>query len=114
MSSASHACAHGRQKPYPHTAQSVDCDTAERQISAAMARLRPKPRSLSRRKIALNSAEFSSLKEVRNKPPQRTIPDEHRDRLHAAGYVREVAQHVGNVSALTLTGAGIRRLDAGE
>jgi len=45
---------------------------------------------------------------------QRTIPDAHRDRLIEAGYVREVLQHSGNVSALALTGAGIKRLEAGE
>jgi hypothetical protein len=45
---------------------------------------------------------------------QRTIPDEHRDRLIAAGYVREVVRHWGSVGALALTGAGIRRLEAGK
>lgn len=79
-----------------------------------MARLRSRPRSLSRRKIALSSAEFACLKELRNKPPQRTIPDDYRDRLLAAGYVREVAIHVGSICALALTGAGIKRLESGE
>jgi hypothetical protein len=45
---------------------------------------------------------------------QRTIPDEHRDRLIAAGYVREVVRHSSGGSALALTGAGIRRLESGE
>ena len=45
---------------------------------------------------------------------QRTIPDEHRDRLIAVGYIREVVRHSGAVSALALTGAGLRRLEAGK
>ncbi len=45
---------------------------------------------------------------------QRTIPDEHRDHLIAAGYVREVVGHSGAVSVLVLTGAGIKRLEAGK
>ena len=79
-----------------------------------MAKLRSQLRSLSRRKAALTSAEFASLKDLANRPMQRTIPDEHRDRLIAAGYVREVVRHSGSISALALTGAGIRRLESGE
>jgi len=79
-----------------------------------MAKLRTQVRSLSRRKAALTSAEFASLVHVAERPMQRTIPDAHRDRLIEAGYVREVLQHSGNVSALALTGAGIKRLEAGE
>ena len=79
-----------------------------------MAKLRSQLRSLSRRKAALTSAEFVSLKDVAERPMQRTIPDEHRDRLIAAGYVREVVHHSGNLSALALTGAGIRRLETAE
>ena len=79
-----------------------------------MAKLRPQLRSLSRRKAALTSAEFASLKHVAERPMQRTIPDAHRDRLIEARYVREVVRHAGNVSALALTGAGIRRLESGE
>ncbi|HTT49321.1 MAG TPA: hypothetical protein VMG39_15135 [Pseudolabrys sp.] len=79
-----------------------------------MAKLRAQLRSLSRRKAALTGAEFASLKEVGNRPMQRTIPAAHRDRLIAAGYVREVVRHSGDVSALALTGAGIRRLESGE
>jgi hypothetical protein len=45
---------------------------------------------------------------------QRPIPDEHRDRLIAAGYIREVVRYSGAVSALVLTGAGIRRLESGK
>ena len=75
-----------------------------------MARLRP----LSVRKAPLTSEEFASLKEVGTKPMQRTISDEHRDRLIAAGYIREVVRRSGGVSALALTGAGIRRLEAGK
>ena len=45
---------------------------------------------------------------------RRTIPDEHRDRLIAAGYIRELVPNLGGASALALTGAGIRRLEAGK
>ena len=31
---------------------------------------------------------------------QRTIPDEHRDRLVAAGYIREVVRHSGVLALL--------------
>ena len=79
-----------------------------------MAKLRPQLRSLSRRKPALTSAEFASLKDLANRPMQRTIPDEHRDRLLAAGYVRKVVRHSGGMSTLALTGAGIKRLESGE
>ncbi len=79
-----------------------------------MAKLRSQLRSLSRRKAALTSAEFASLKDLANRPMQRTIPDEHRDRLIEAGYIREVVRHSGTLSALALTGAGIKRLEAGE
>ena len=60
------------------------------------------------------SEEFASLKEVDTRPMHRTIPDEHGDRLIAAGYIREVVDHSGNVSARALTGAGIRHLEAGK
>jgi len=79
-----------------------------------MTKLRSQLRSLSKRKTALTSAEFASLKDLANRPMQRTIPDEHRDRLIAAGYIREVVRHSGTVNALALTGAGIRRLESGE
>ena len=46
--------------------------------------------------------------------PQRTIPDEHWDRLIAAGYVREVVGHSASGSAPALTGAGLRRLESGK
>jgi hypothetical protein len=62
----------------------------------------------------LTSEEFSSLKELGNRPIHRTIPDEHRDRLIEAGFIREVVRHSGNVSALALTGRGLRRLDLGK
>jgi len=45
---------------------------------------------------------------------QVTIPDGHRDRLIAAGYVREVLPRFGTISTLALTGAGIRRLESGQ
>ena len=42
---------------------------------------------------------------------QRTIPDEHRERLVNAGYVREVVRK-DEVVSLALTGRGLRRLQA--
>jgi hypothetical protein len=45
---------------------------------------------------------------------ERTIPDGHRDRLIAAGYIREVVRHSGGVNALALTGRGLRRLESGK
>lgn len=65
-------------------------------------------------KILLTREEFASLKEVANKPMQRTIPDQHRDRLIAVGYVREIKSRAGGISALALTGAGIARLASGK
>ena len=44
---------------------------------------------------------------------QRTIPDDHRDRLLKAGYVREVVRTTEG-SALAVTGRGLRRLALGE
>jgi hypothetical protein len=79
-----------------------------------MARLRSQLRSISSRKVPLTNEEFASLKEVGSRPMQRTIRDEHRDRLIAVGYIREVVRHSGAVSALALTGAGLRRLEAGK
>jgi hypothetical protein len=51
--------------------------------------------------------------EVGNRPMQRSIPDEHRDRLIAVGYVREIVPYWGP-RVLALTGAGLRRLEAGK
>jgi len=45
---------------------------------------------------------------------QRTIPDEHRDRLIEAGYIREVVRSYEGVHALALTGRGLRRLELGK
>ena len=78
-----------------------------------MARLKTESR-LSGRKTRLTVEEFASLQEVGNRPMQRTIPDEHRDRLISAGYVRAVVPYSAGVSALALTGAGLRRLEAGK
>jgi hypothetical protein len=66
------------------------------------------------RRVPLTREEFASLKEVGNRPMQRTISNEHRDRLIAAGYVREIANRAGGMSALVLTGAGITRLASGK
>ena len=71
-----------------------------------MAKLKPEPR-FARRRVRLTA-------EVGNRPMQRSIPDEHRDRLVAAGYLREVVPYSAGASALALTGAGLRRLEAGK
>jgi hypothetical protein len=79
-----------------------------------MARLRSQLRSLSRRQVPLTKEEFASLKVVGTRPVQRTVPDEHLARLIAAGYIREVLPRFGGVSALALTGRGLRRLETGK
>ena len=66
------------------------------------------------RDTPLTSEEFASLKEVSKRPMERTIPDEHRNRLIEAGYVREIVRSFDGVSALALTGRGIRRLALGK
>jgi hypothetical protein len=78
-----------------------------------MAKLKPRSHNFSQR-TKLTAEEFESLKEVGTRPMQRTIPDEHRDRLVAAGYVRAIVPYSAGVSALVLTGAGLRRLEAGK
>ena len=70
--------------------------------------------SFSFRDTRLTSEEFASLTEVGKRPMQRTISDEHRDRLIEAGYIREVVRGSGGVSALALTGRGIKRLALGK
>lgn len=67
-----------------------------------------------RRKTKLTDEEFASLREVGSQLKQRTIPEAHRDRLIAVGYVREIVRGPGSVGALALTGAGLRRLEAGR
>ena len=62
------------------------------------------------RNVRLTADELASLREVANRPMQRTIPDEHRDLLLKAGYVRELVPPHGGVTALALTGRGLRRL----
>ena len=74
-----------------------------------------KPRSrafFQRTKLTLE--EFASLQEVGTRPMRKTIPDEHRDRLIAAGYVREVVSNFNGINALALTGRGISRLATGK
>jgi hypothetical protein len=78
-----------------------------------MEKLKPAPR-FARRQVRLTAEEFASLKEVGTGPMHCTIPDKHRDRLVAVGYVREVVDHSAGVGALALTGAGLRRLEAGK
>jgi len=66
-----------------------------------------------RSKELLSPEEYASLKEVGNGPLQRPIPDDHRQRLIAMGYIRETKiQEVGNCFALT--GVGLRRLVTGN
>lgn len=60
----------------------------------------------------LTAEEFAALKKVENRSTQRTITDDHRNRLIAAGYIREVLR-VGGVNAIALTGTGIKRLERG-
>ena len=90
----------------------VDCDKSF-VILIAWQDSKTEPR-FSGRKARLTAEEFASLQEVGNRPMQRTIPDEHRDRLIAAGYIRAVVPYSVGVSALALTGAGLRRLEAGK
>jgi len=70
-------------------------------------------RALTRHRVRLTSEEFASLKQLAEKPRQVTIPADHRDRLIEAGYVREVLPRLDGIS-LVLTGAGLRRLEAGK
>lgn len=79
-----------------------------------MTKLKRELLSVTRLSIPLTREEFASLNEVAKRPIQRTIPDKHRDRLVAAGYIREIVRHSGTVSALALTGRGRRRLESGQ
>jgi hypothetical protein len=64
-------------------------------------------------KVLLTSEEFASLKEMGGRSMQHNIPDEHRDRLIALGYIREVVRE-GSGRALLLRVKGIRRLKSGK
>jgi hypothetical protein len=76
-----------------------------------MPRLKYTSLSVSRNNPRLTAEEeFASLKEVGNRPMQRTIPDDHRDRLLKAGFIREIVRSHGGISALALTGRGLRRV----
>ena len=59
---------------------------------------------------SLTEEEFGALKRVADKPLQRAISDEHRNRLIATGYIREVRRRSGNVYALVPTPKGLRLL----
>ena len=74
-----------------------------------MAKLKPELR-FARRRVRLTAEEFASLKEVGTRPMQRTIPDEHRDRLIAVGYVRAIVPYSWGARALALTGAGLKAI----
>jgi hypothetical protein len=58
----------------------------------------------------LTADELASLREIANRPMQGMIPDEHRDRLLNAGYIREIMPRHGGIAAVALTGRGLRRL----
>ena len=60
------------------------------------------------RHVTLANEEIASLKQVGNRPMQGAIPDEHRNRLMRAGYIREVARPPHR--SVVLTGRGIARL----
>jgi len=62
------------------------------------------------RNVRLTADELASLREIANRAMQRTIPAEHRDRLLTAGYIREIMPAHGGITALVLTGRGLRRL----
>lgn len=79
-----------------------------------MTKVRYQSKYLSRFRFSLAPDEFVSLKAVGKRPLQYTIPNAHRDRLIAAGYVREMTGRWNDISTLVLTGAGIRRLESGE
>ena len=57
----------------------------------------------------LTEQELAAL--MFDRPMQRAISDEHRDRLIAAGYIREVRRRSGSVYALVPTGRGLRILE---
>jgi hypothetical protein len=63
---------------------------------------------------SLAEEEFAALKEVADKPMHCAISDEHRDRLIAAGYIREVRNRSGRVYALVLTRRGLKQLARGK
>ena len=71
-------------------------------------------RALTRHRVRLTNEEFASLKQLADRPRQVTIPAAHRDRLMEAGYVREVLPRLNGIFTLALTGAGLRRLEAGK
>jgi len=75
-----------------------------------MPRLKYTSLSVSRNNPRLTAEEFASLKEVGNRPMHRTCPGDHRDRLLKAGFIREIVRSHGGISALALTGRGLRRV----
>jgi hypothetical protein len=63
---------------------------------------------------SLTEEEFAALKEVADKPTHYAISNEHRERLIATGYIREVRNRSGRVYALVLTRRGLKRLARGK
>jgi hypothetical protein len=59
---------------------------------------------------SLTEEEFRALKEVADKPTHCAISNEHRERLIATGYIREVRSHSGKVYAVVPTRRGLKRL----
>jgi len=62
----------------------------------------------------LTPEEFRSLEELKHRPKQRMVSDEHRERLIKAGYVRALVAPNDGVYDLALTGHGLRRLEVGK
>jgi len=83
------------------------------EVFGNMATLKTGLRSWSRN-VRLTADEIASLREIASRTMQRTIPDEHRDRLLKAGYIREIMPAHGGIAALALTGRGLRRLATGK
>jgi hypothetical protein len=63
---------------------------------------------------SLTEEEFAALKEVADKPTHCAISNEHRERLIATGYIREVRNRSGKAYALVPTRRGLKRLARGK
>jgi hypothetical protein len=63
---------------------------------------------------SLTEEEFAALKQVADKPTHCAISNEHRERLIATGYIREVRNRSGKAYALVPTRRGLKRLARGK
>jgi hypothetical protein len=63
---------------------------------------------------SLTEEQFAALKEVADKPTHCAISNEHRERLIATGYIREVRNRSGKAYALVPTRRGLKRLARGK